>query len=76
MASVSFWVGSEERASRVERVGVTDGSSLVVVRVRLCWFVLRVFLVLCASSGRRADCLLPVLLILLCVCGVLVWDYV
>ena len=54
MVSVSVLVGCEERVSRVETVsivGVTDVSSLVVLRARLRWFVLRVFLVVLRAVG-------------------------
>ena len=55
MASVSILVGCEERASRVESVvsvGVTDGSSLVMMlRVRILLFVVRIFLVVLRTMG-------------------------
>lgn len=54
MASVSILVGCEEQESRVERVvsvGVTDRSSLVLLRKRVRWFVLRVFLVVLHTVG-------------------------
>ena len=57
MASVSILVGCEERESRVERVvsgvGVTDGSSLVVLRASLRWFILRVFLLRAVGLVHR-----------------------
>ena len=52
MAAVSILGGCEDRVSRVERVssvGVTDVSSLLVMRER--WFVLRVFLVVLRAAG-------------------------
>ena len=48
MVSVSILVVCEERVSRVERVGVTDGSSLVVSCAGRRWCFVRVFLLLCA----------------------------
>ena len=54
MASVSILVGYEERVSRVEKVSsvdVTEGSSLVVLRVRMRWFVFWVFLVVLRVVG-------------------------
>ena len=56
MVSESILVGCEERVSRVERVvsvGVTDVSSLVVLRARLRWFVLRVFLLRAVGLVHR-----------------------
>ena len=50
MASVSMLVGWEVRVSSVERVssvGVTNVSSLVMLRLGMRWFVLRFFLVFC-----------------------------
>ena len=54
MVSVSILVVCEEHVSRVGRVGVTDGSSLVVLRARLLrWFVLRVFLLRAVGLAHR-----------------------